>query len=1145
MNIKSLVKTVVAAALVSTAYFVPNHVFADVLAGWDAGPLSNWGPSPWTPTVSNPNLTYVGFTRGSGVNTNATAASFAWGAIGWTNATSNEAGAISSNQFVFFSVTANPGYTVSFTNISIFSYRRSATGPSTGTLQYQIGGGAFIDFTNVSYTSTSSSGAILPPINLANISDLQNVPPGTTVTFRIVNYGATGSAGTWYIYDVANSSADDFEIQGTLVSAGVAPTNLVVTPSSLTTNAGATATFKVVAGGDAPTYTWYQVANSVTNLIPSATTATLTLPNLTAGNDNGQYFVVLSNNFGTATSGPVSLTVTDPAILVEPSNEQGLLGSTTSFIVSAAGTSLTYQWYYADANSNILSAVSDGTPSYSSSTISGSTSAALTIAGLTVTDPTNFIVVVSNGFGNSITSTLASLVSVGTTADLAFWNFNGNNFSNNIASPPTYYGIGTASGVLDVVFSGAVDPADGAGLPGFGLGGPPYLSWGSETYPPQGTSNKMAGVQFMTSTVNARNIRISYDARGTGTASDYERLQYTTDGGATWTDYPASTTFGTPTNIPTVAGTNFFGNTGYATSSYASFNNYDLTGFPGVDNNPEFGIRIVTEWQSTATYGATPNTNYYGISNFQEPVGTLTYDLVTISGTLVTNNSAPPVIAAIANTNVSDFQTITVDFTVTGGTGSADNFQYFGQSVGSANATGLPRPIGAVSLDPSRFQFGGSGQNRTVTISPFQDRDGITPVLISATDTNTGQSATAWFYLNVQSLNAPPTNSLAALSVTNTLAATPITIPFTVTDDHTASNAFTYSATSANNTLVPNGNISFINTGTAHPSVVVTPATGQLGVAQVSVTVTDDGVTFNGVPHTDVRSTTTTFDVEVRPNTNVVLVNYFNYDASGSLSGIDPSLWLHLSGNAGQMQVGGANPGYVTIDTLDNTENLQAKLIGAPYSTNSAAVLYASFIVNMLDPTKLPTVNGSYFAVFNDGGGSTANVSCRVMAATNGAAPGNYRLGISNGGADSTAAQMFPMDLVQGSDYVVVVQLVVSNNFSTLWINPSSPSSTNVTDTNRVTTLFNVSDFELRQSGANAGAPSMARLKVGTTFDSVLPSLQIAVVGGNAVLTASDPTLGIQTSTNDVTGPYIDISAGTPFTNSIGTNTAQFYRFGQ
>ena len=38
------------------------------------------------------------------------------------------------------------------------------------------------------------------------------------MTFRIVNYGATSSGGTWYVFDVANSTAPDLAVQGILTS---------------------------------------------------------------------------------------------------------------------------------------------------------------------------------------------------------------------------------------------------------------------------------------------------------------------------------------------------------------------------------------------------------------------------------------------------------------------------------------------------------------------------------------------------------------------------------------------------------------------------------------------------------------------------------------------------------------------------------------------------------------------------------------------------------------------------------------------------------------------------------------------------------------------------------------------------------------
>jgi DNA/RNA endonuclease G (NUC1) len=188
-----------------------------ILFGWDVsgltGGANNFGASPLSPTTTAPNLTVTGLVRGSGIGTNGTAAVRAWGGNAFTAST--EATAITANQLITFSAAANGGYTVSYSSISQFSYRRSSTGPATGVLQYQIGSGAFADITPLSYPTNTSGGASLNPINLSGITALQNVGAGTNVTFRIVNFGG-GSAGTWYIFDVAISTALDFAVQGTV-----------------------------------------------------------------------------------------------------------------------------------------------------------------------------------------------------------------------------------------------------------------------------------------------------------------------------------------------------------------------------------------------------------------------------------------------------------------------------------------------------------------------------------------------------------------------------------------------------------------------------------------------------------------------------------------------------------------------------------------------------------------------------------------------------------------------------------------------------------------------------------------------------------------------------------------------------------------
>jgi 2',3'-cyclic-nucleotide 2'-phosphodiesterase (5'-nucleotidase family) len=220
----------VLAALVVTTLCSPAFSFAATIAGWDVstmpGGSNNFGPQSVFPAVWNSNLSYGGLVRGSGVGTTGTGAARGWGGNTWIS--SSKDAAITANQYAAFSFVVHPGYNLSLSAISRFDYRRSATGPTTGVVQYQVGSGSFTDITTVNYSSTSSSGASLSAIGLSGIAALQNIPAGTAVAFRIVNYGGTSSSGTWYIFDVANSTANDFEIQGTVSQAGPTPSNVRV-----------------------------------------------------------------------------------------------------------------------------------------------------------------------------------------------------------------------------------------------------------------------------------------------------------------------------------------------------------------------------------------------------------------------------------------------------------------------------------------------------------------------------------------------------------------------------------------------------------------------------------------------------------------------------------------------------------------------------------------------------------------------------------------------------------------------------------------------------------------------------------------------------------------------------------------------------
>jgi hypothetical protein len=982
----------------------------------------------------------------------------------------------------------------------------SATNSSGSTITFSLTGG-------VGYPSSSNFWYKI----VGSTTNL--IASATSAALTLTNLQPSDTAGYFAILTNAFGRATSGVASLTVISK---PSITAISPTNATVEAGATVTFTLTAttGNPVASNSWYKIAGGATNLIAGATATNLTLTSVLAG-DTAMYFAILTNSSGSSTSPIASLTVTDdPHIAVQPASAYGLINGTTKFSVSAIGTApLTYQWYFADASSNIIASVTDGNSTASgAAVVSGSGSSTLTFANLQLSDATNVLAVVGNAFG-SVTSSVASLISISNTAVLAFWDFNGPEFTNtavnpnSINNPAPFIGAGTAAGVGSCFFpptspfSGAVDANDGLG---FTLHLPPF-SWGTVHYPLTG-GNKQNGLQFNVSTVGAKNITVSYESRVSATASDYERLQYTTNG-TDWTDYPSSSSF------------NGIGTT------YLPYH-YDLSGFPGVANNSNFGVRVVTEYQNTATYGIGTTNGYVGTANSYSSggaggfaAGTVTYDLVTVSGDAITNNNQPPIISSFTDTNVPDYTNITVGFTVSDDSTAPDSLTY-----------------SAVSLNPSTinptFVFGGSGANRTLKITPnnpIPDQIDAAPILVTVTDAD-GDSAKAWFLLTVSSVNLAPTNSLTQLPATNTLANTPLTIAFSVGDDRTSAGGITYTVASGNNTVVPSGNIVVDTTG-PNPTVRITPAPNQLGVANLSITANDND------PQ-EPRSTTAVIAFMVRPNTNVVAIDYFNYDDSGPLDTVSGGFWQHLSGNFRQMQVGSA---IVTVDTLDNTENLQTPLLNAPYATNSGRILYSSFILNMNDPIRQPRANGTYFAAFNDGSGNTANVEGLVVVATNDAAPGNYRLGIANVvGATAISAQMFPQDLLPGTNYIVVTALSLSNGFSTIWVNPldeSSPSVTDMTPPTTATNLYSMRDYELRESGSNGGSISVSKLKVGKTFDAVLPSLHIQASGGNAIVDWSDPTLGIESATN-VLGPYQAVAGATPaYTNGLGTNAMMFFRF--
>ena len=215
------------------------------IAAWQFGsPASVGSEETYSATTTNANLTVGALSRGAGVNTSALARGFS--STNFT-ASGTKPDAITNDQYMQFAFSANSSYKVSFSTLDV-RLRRTSTGPNAYIWRYSIDGSTFTDIgTDISFTSTAD-GVDQTQIDLSEISALQNVESGTTITFRIYAWGASATSGTFAIGRYAASvTTNSLAIDGTVeaVEEGT-PTKLVVTTINSGSNPSVNTVFDVV-----------------------------------------------------------------------------------------------------------------------------------------------------------------------------------------------------------------------------------------------------------------------------------------------------------------------------------------------------------------------------------------------------------------------------------------------------------------------------------------------------------------------------------------------------------------------------------------------------------------------------------------------------------------------------------------------------------------------------------------------------------------------------------------------------------------------------------------------------------------------------------------------------------------------------------
>jgi hypothetical protein len=221
-------------------------------------------------------------------------------------------------------------------------FKAAATGKPTPTVQWQLS-------TDDGFTWSNVSGATSPTLTLAD------VPAGDDgYEYRAVFTNAADLAGI-----------DSTSATLTVLSAPVVSEQ----PADDTVDAGGEATFKEAATGKpAPSVQWQLSTDGgvAWSNVPGASTPTLTLTSVPAGDDGYQYRAVFANAVSSVESAAAKLTVqTAPAVSSQPSSQTAPAGGAATFSAAASGKPTpSIQWQVSsDGGSTWTNVTGAGAPS--------------------------------------------------------------------------------------------------------------------------------------------------------------------------------------------------------------------------------------------------------------------------------------------------------------------------------------------------------------------------------------------------------------------------------------------------------------------------------------------------------------------------------------------------------------------------------------------------------------------------------------------------------------------------------------------------------------------------------------------------------------------------------------------------------------
>lgn len=184
---------------------------------------------------------------------------------------------------------------------------------------------------------------------------------------------------------------------------------ITLNPTNQSVCTGDNVQLTVSATGTGLTYSWIKDGTPLVNggNISGANTSTLDI-SAVSGSDNGSYVCVVSGTCSpSASSASATVSVgSGVSITSQPSATSACTGSNANFVVVATGGGLSYQWF------------KDSSPLSNGGVFSGTTTATLTLTGISAAIVGDYSVEVSSTCGTPISSAIASLTLGGASASI-------------------------------------------------------------------------------------------------------------------------------------------------------------------------------------------------------------------------------------------------------------------------------------------------------------------------------------------------------------------------------------------------------------------------------------------------------------------------------------------------------------------------------------------------------------------------------------------------------------------------------------------------------------------------------------------------------------------------------------------------------